>query len=45
MELRVASIWLATEAVDMRAGVDRLSLLVQQALGKTPCDGALFERG
>lgn len=42
MELRVASIWLATDAVDMRAGVDRLSLVVQQALGRAPCDGTAY---
>lgn len=42
MELRVESIWLATEAVDMRAGVERLSLLVQQVLGRAPCDGTAY---
>lgn len=28
--------------VDMRLGVDGLSSLVQQALGKTACDGAVY---
>lgn len=37
-----ATIWLAVEPVDMRIGMDGLSLRVQQALGKTPCDGAAY---
>lgn len=35
-------IWLAVEAVDMRLGIDGLSLAVQQSLGKTPCDGSAY---
>lgn len=35
-------IWCAIEAVDMRAGIDGLSLRVQQALGKSPCDGSAY---
>lgn len=42
MELRAEAVWLATQAVDMRAGIDRLSLLVQEALGKPPCDGTAY---
>ena len=42
MELRAESIWLATAPVDMRTGIDGLSLHVQQALGKPPCDGTAY---
>jgi transposase len=28
--------------VDIRAGVDRLSLYVQQVLGRAPCDGTAY---
>ena len=35
-------IWCAIEAVDMRMGIDGLSLRVQQALGKSPCDGSAY---
>lgn len=37
-----SQVWLAIEPVDMRAGVDRLALLVQQALGRSPCDGSAY---
>jgi transposase len=33
-------VWLAIEPVDMRLGIDGLSLRVQQALGRAPCDGS-----
>ena len=39
MKLWTDAIWLATAAVDMRTGIDGLSLHVQQALGCPPCDG------
>ena len=39
MQLVADAIWLATAAVDMRTGIDGLSLHVQQALGRPPCDG------
>lgn len=42
MEVSAESIWLATEAVDMRTGIDGLSLYVQQALGRPPCDGTAY---
>ena len=42
MELSADAIWLATAAVDMRTGVDGLSLHVQQALGRAPCDGTVY---
>jgi transposase len=35
-------IWLAVQPVDMRLGIDGLSLRVQQALGKAPCDGSAY---
>ena len=35
-------IWLVTDPADMRRGIDGLSLLVQQALGHSPCAGAAF---
>lgn len=35
-------IWCAVDAVDMRMGIDGLSLRVQQALGKSPCDGSAY---
>nr|WP_200960819.1 IS66 family insertion sequence element accessory protein TnpB [Duganella sp. Root198D2] len=42
MQLQANSVWLATPPVDIRAGIDRLSLYVQQALGKAPCDGTAY---
>jgi transposase len=36
------AIWLAVAPVDMRRGIDGLSMLVQQALGQAPCSGAAF---
>lgn len=42
MKLLPDSIWLATEPVDMRTGVDGLSLHVQQALRRAPCDGTAY---
>lgn len=42
MQLSADAIWLATAAVDMRTGVDGLSLHVQQALGRAPCDSTVY---
>lgn len=42
MKLSADAIWLATAAVDMRTGIDGLSLHVQQALGRPPCDGTAY---
>lgn len=42
MQLSAEAIWLATTAVDMRTGIDGLSLHVQQALGHPPCDGTAY---
>ena len=35
-----ATIWLAIVPVDMRHGIDGLSMIAQQALGKAPSSGA-----
>jgi transposase len=35
-------VWLAVEPVDMRQGIDGLSLIIQQALGRSPCDGSAY---
>ena len=37
-----AAIWLAVAPVDMRRGIDGLSMIVQQALGHAPCSGSAF---
>lgn len=42
MRLLPDAIWLASEPVDMRTGIDGLSLYVQQALGRAPCDGTAY---
>lgn len=36
------SVWLAIEPIDLRVGIDRLSLCVQQTLGRRPMDGNLY---
>jgi transposase len=33
-------VWLVVEAIDMRAGIDGLSLRIQNTLGRSPCDGS-----
>jgi len=40
--IRAEQLWLAIEPVDMRLGIDGLSLKVQQALGRSPCDGSAY---
>jgi transposase len=42
MQLQAMTLWLATQPVDIRAGVDRLSRHVQQALGRAPFDGTAY---
>ena len=42
MTLQPRQVWLAVEPVDMRLGIDGLSLLVQEALGEAPCDGSAY---
>ena len=40
--IRPEQVWLAVEPVDMRMGIDGLSLKIQQALGRSPCDGTAY---
>jgi transposase len=35
-------IWLAIEPVDMRLGIDGLSIRIQASLGRSPCDGTAY---
>ena len=48
MALQPEQVWLAIQPVDMwpeashRLGIDGLSLLVQEALGKAPCEGSAY---
>ncbi len=37
-----AQFYLAVEPIDMRLGIDGLSLRVQESLGKAPCDGSAY---
>lgn len=40
--IRPEHIWIAIEPIDMRLGIDGLTLRIQQAMGRTPCDGAAY---
>ena len=40
--IQPAQVWLAVEPVDMRLGIDGLSLKIQQALERSPCDGTAY---
>ncbi len=40
--IRPEQVWLAVEPVDMRLGIDGLSLKIQQALGRSPCAGTAY---
>ncbi|MGV8891348.1 MAG: IS66 family insertion sequence element accessory protein TnpB [Burkholderiaceae bacterium] len=42
MRLSPDAVWLAVAPVDMRLGIDGLSMQVQQALGRAPCDGTAY---
>lgn len=42
MMVPAAGVWVAVEPVDMRLGIDGLSLRVQQSLGRAPCDGSAY---
>ena len=42
MMLQPKQVWLAIEPVDMRLGIDGLSLVVQGALGIAPCGGSAY---
>ena len=35
-------VWIAVDAIDMRAGADGLSLRIQETLGRAPCDGSAY---
>ena len=35
-------VWLVVEAIDMRTGIDGLSQRIQNALGRSPCDGSAY---
>lgn len=37
-----AQVFLAVEPVDIRQGIDGLSLRIQETLGKAPCDGSAY---
>ena len=40
--IRPEQVWLVVEPVDMRLGIDGLSLKIQQALERSPCDGTAY---
>ena len=40
--IRPSEIWLIVEPMDMRGGIESLSLRVQNLLGRTPCDGTAY---
>ena len=37
-----SEVFLVVEPVDMRAGIDGLSLRIQNTLGRSPCDGTAY---
>ncbi len=37
-----SQVWLVVEPIDMRAGIDGLSQRIQNALGRSPCDGSAY---
>lgn len=37
-----SQVWLVVEPVDMRAGIDGLSLRIQTTLGRSPCEGSAY---
>jgi transposase len=37
-----SQVWLVVEPIDMRAGIDGLSLRIQATLGRSPCDGSAY---
>ena len=40
--IQPTQVWLAVEPVDMRIGIDGLSLKIQEALNRSPCDGSAY---
>ena len=43
--IRAEQLWLAVEAVDMRLGIDGLSLKIQESLGRSPRETGTGKRG
>jgi len=41
-EVAPERLWLALEPVDMRLGIDHLSVRIQASLGRSPCDGSVY---
>jgi transposase len=35
-------LWFVIDPIDMRAGIDTLSVRIQHTLGRTPCDGSAY---
>lgn len=42
MNFGIASLWLIPVAIDMRLGIDGLSLWIQQHVGQSPCAGQVW---
>lgn len=40
--IRPHEIWLLIDPIDMRAGIDSLSQMIQHTLARSPCDGTAF---
>ncbi len=40
--IQPAQVWLAVEPVDMRLGIDGLSLRIQESMDRAPCDGTAY---
>jgi len=40
--IRPEHIWLIIDPIDMRSGIDTLSLIVQNLPGHSPCDGSAY---
>lgn len=40
--IRPEQVWLVVDAVDMRGGIDGLSQCIQNAVGRSPCDGTAY---
>ena len=40
--IRAEQVFLLQECVDMRWGIDRLSGIIQQIAGRSPCDGTAY---
>jgi len=42
LPLTPTQVFLAIEPIDIRMGIDGLSLCVQNSLGKAPCNGSVY---